>query len=303
MDPAIISRRVGPIFISLIIVIVALSGKSAIAQGQTDSINSKRLNTFLITTGVAYSASLVALNQLWYSDYPKESFHFFDDSEEWLQMDKVGHFYSTFHLSQAGSKAFQWTGMSNKKSSLWGSALGVALMLPIELMDGYSSEYGASSTDVLSNLFGATFFLGQNLIWEEVRIHPKFSFSNSGIATYRPEILGSNDRERLLKDYNGQTYWLSFDFHSLAGFKPKWLNLALGYGVENMINARGLPTSDFQFESFRQYYIAIDIDLTHIHTSSKVANTLLYLVNMIHLPAPAIEFNSQNKFTFHPIHF
>ena len=280
-----------------------LSGGKVIAQRQTDSINSKRLNVFLITTGVAYSASLVALNNLWYSDHPKESFHFFDDSGEWLQMDKVGHFYSTFHLGQAGSKAFQWTGMSQKKSAFWGSALGFALMLPIEFMDGYSSEYGASSTDILSNFLGASFFLGQELIWKEVRIHPKFSYSKSGLATYRPQVLGENGREQLIKDYNGQTYWLSFDFHSLAGFKPKWLNLALGYGIENMINANGNTTSEFPFESYRQYYLALDIDLTHFHSSSKAVNTLLYLINLVHLPAPALEFNSQNKIIFHPVHF
>jgi uncharacterized protein YfiM (DUF2279 family) len=302
MNPAIINRMISPLLISLIIFTVVSSGGNSFGQDK-DSINSKRLNTFLITTGVAYTASLVALNQLWYSDHPKESFHFFDDSGEWKQMDKIGHFYSTFHLSQAGSKGYRWTGMSQKKSALYGSIMGIALMLPIEFMDGYSSEYGASSSDILFNFLGAGFFLGQDLLWKEVRIHPKFSFSKSSIADYRPEVLGSNGQEQLIKDYNGQTYWLSFDFHSLAGFKPKWLNLALGYGVENMINASGNPTSEFPYESYRQYYLALDIDLTHIKSSSKAVNTLLYLVNLIHLPSPALEFNSQNKVIFHPLHF
>jgi len=301
MNLVTINRRASSILITLIIFAVASGGK---AFGQeTDSINSKRLNTLIISTSVAYSASLVALNQLWYSDHPKESFHFFDDSGEWLQMDKVGHFYSTFHLSQAGSKAFQWTGMSQKKSALWGSILGVALMLPIEFMDGYSSEYGASSSDILSNFLGAGLYLGQDLLWKEVRIQPKFSFSKSSVADYRPEVLGSNGQEQLFKDYNGQTYWLSFDFHSLAGLKPKWLNLAFGYGVENMVNASGSPTPEFPFEGYRQYYLAFDIDLTHIQSSSKAVNTLLYLVNLVHLPAPALEFNSQSKIIFHPLHF
>jgi uncharacterized protein YfiM (DUF2279 family) len=302
MNPAIINRMISPLLISLIIFTVVSSGGNSFGQDK-DSINSKRLNTFLITTGVAYTASLVALNQLWYSDHPKESFHFFDDSGEWKQMDKIGHFYSTFHLSQAGSKGYRWTGMSQKKSALYGSIMGIALMLPIEFMDGYSSEYGASSSDILFNFLGAGFFLGQDLLWKEVRIHPKFSFSKSSIADYRPEVLGSNGQEQLIKDYNGQTYWLSFDFHSLAGFKPKWLNLALGYGVENMINASGNPTSEFPYESYRQYYLALDVDLTHVKSSSKAVNTLLYLVNLIHLPSPALEFNSQNKVIFHPLHF
>ena len=275
---------------------------NSLAQRQ-DSINSKRLNTFLIGTGVAYSASLVALNRLWYSDHPKESFHFFDDSKEWYQIDKVGHLYSSFHLSSASSRALQWTGMSQKKSAFWGSALGMAFMLPIEFMDGYSSEYGASGSDLLANFLGSAFFLGQDLLWQETRIHPKFSFSSSGVAGIRPEVLGKNTKEQLFKDYNGQTYWLSFDLHSLVNLEPKWLNLAIGYGVEDMINASGSPTIVFPNNGYRQYYLALDIDLTHIKTQSKALNTILYLVNIIHLPAPALEFNSKNKVSFHPIHF
>ena len=114
MDPETISRPYNLIPIPLILILVISMGGNTIAQGQQDSINSKRLNTFIVGTGVAYGASLIALNQLWYSDHPKENFHFFDDSGEWLQMDKIGHFYSTFQLSQAGSKAFQWTGLSQK---------------------------------------------------------------------------------------------------------------------------------------------------------------------------------------------
>ena len=302
MIPAINNKHIAS-SLFLAMVLLAISSGNVVAQYQEDSINTKRLNTFLIATGLAYSASLVALNQLWYSDHPRDNFHFFDDSGEWLQMDKVGHFYSAFHLSQAGSKAFQWTGMAQKKSALLGSILGVSLMLPIEFMDGYSSEYGASSSDLLANFLGAAFYLGQDRVWQEVRIHPKFSFSKSGISSYRPEVLGKNTREQVFKDYNGQTYWLSFDLHTLTGFKVKWINLALGYGVENMINAGGNPGMDFPYEGYRQYYLALDFDLTHVHSSSKAINTLLYLVNIIHLPAPALEFNSQDKLIFHPIHF
>lgn len=261
------------------------------------------MNTLLVSSGAAYSVSLIALNNLWYSDHPKEPFHFFDDSGEWLQMDKLGHFYSTFHLSSAGSRAFTWTGMNEKKSALWGSALGVAFMLPIEIMDGFSSEYGASGSDLLANFLGAGFFLGQDVLWQQTRIHPKFSFAHSGIASMRPEVLGKNGREEIFKDYNGQTLWLSFDMYSLSGIKPKWLNIALGYGVENMLNGRGTAVDGLIDSAYRQYYLAIDFDLTHIKSKSKVVNTLLYFVNLIHLPAPTLEYNSQNKFIFHPMKF
>ena len=270
---------------------------------QKDSINQKRLRTFLIGTGVAYTAALVALDQAWYADHPKEPFHWFDDSGEWKQMDKLGHVYSAYQLSRTASMGFKWTGMNDKKSAIWGTVMGFGMMLPIELLDGYSSQYGASGTDILANGIGAGVFLAQALTWGDIRIHPKFSYSKSGLAEYRPELLGKNGKEQWLKDYNGQTYWLSFDLHSLVKAKPKWLNIGLGYGVNNMINAHGNPTSAFPVESYRQYYLALDIDLTHYRSKSKALNTLIYFVNMIHLPSPALEFNRIEGVKFHPLHF
>jgi hypothetical protein len=45
----------------------------------------------------------------------------------------------------------------------------------------------------------------------------------------------------MLKDYNGQTYWLSVNLHSFyKGSKiPKWLNLAIGYGANGMLTGNG----------------------------------------------------------------
>ncbi len=54
-------------------------------------------------------------------------------------------------------------------------------------------------------------------------------------AQQRPETLGKSlQRTNILKDYNGQTIWLSFNIHSFTkdSFLPKWLSLAVGYGGE-----------------------------------------------------------------------
>ncbi len=44
----------------------------------------------------------------------------------------------------------------------------------------------------------------------------------------------------LLKDYNGQSYWLSFNVFSFLDIEkiPKWLYLSLGYGGEGMISGK-----------------------------------------------------------------
>jgi hypothetical protein len=48
---------------------------------------------------------------------------------------------------------------------------------------------------------------------EGKRITPKFSFHTTQYAQYRPNVLGSSLAEQILKDYNGQTYWLSVNLH------------------------------------------------------------------------------------------
>ena len=70
-----------------------------------------------------------------------------------------------------------------------------------------------------------------------------------------------------------------------------------------MVNASGDPTVAYPYESYRQYYLALDIDLTHIHSKSKFLNTFLYFVNMIHIPAPALEFNRIDGVKFHALQF
>ena len=88
----------------------------AFCSGNNDStaINKKRLNTVIIGTGVAYGASLVALNEAWYKKQ-QSTFHFFNDNSQWNQVDKAGHMYSAYQLSKAGKELFLWTNMSDKK--------------------------------------------------------------------------------------------------------------------------------------------------------------------------------------------
>ncbi|HVE60342.1 MAG TPA: hypothetical protein VNA26_00890, partial [Chitinophagaceae bacterium] len=37
------------------------------------------------------AATMFILSKSWYKDFPKTSFHTFNDSKEWLQVDKAGH--------------------------------------------------------------------------------------------------------------------------------------------------------------------------------------------------------------------
>ncbi len=275
-----------------------------LSYSQTDSIaylNKKRLNTVIISSAIAYTGIMVGLNSVWYSQYDRQSFRFFNDADEWKQMDKVGHFYSAFQLSSIGSHTLQWSGVSKKKSDLAGAITSFAVMSSIEVLDGFSAGYGASASDLAANAIGAGFYLGQQALWKETRIYPKFSFHRTDYATQRPETLGSGLLEEIIKDYNGQTYWLSADVDKFVRF-PKWLNVSIGYGAEGMLYANDQANLIQGIQPYRQFFIGIDFDLTGIKSRSGVVNTLIYLANMIKLPAPTLEI-SQGKVKGHFFYF
>jgi hypothetical protein len=277
-----------------------------LASGQeADSartVNKKRLQLITLGGTVAYGVSLVGLSHLWYSDSETQSFQFFNDNEEWKQVDKAGHFFSAYYFSYGASKALQWSNVDERKANLIGSLVGFGVLLPIEIMDGFSDAYGASVGDLTANVAGSAFFLAQSQLWGEPRIHPKFSFHRTRYAKLRSSLLGGDLSSEILKDYNGQTFWLSVNVDKFIRF-PRWLNIAAGYGAEGMVHARDLQNVEAGYDRpYRQYYLSIDFDLTSIKSRSKVINTLLFVANMIKIPAPALEF-SQKGVKFHSLYF
>jgi hypothetical protein len=274
----------------------------------SDSLDIKRQNTVIISEAVLATGTLIALNQAWYAEYPKSDFHFINDNAEWLQMDKAGHVFSSYHLGRFGAEMLQWSGANKKNQLLYGAGLGFAFLTAVEVLDGYSSEWGASLGDVVANASGTALYVSQELIWKEQRITPKFSFHTTKYAGYRPEVLGSSFTEQILKDYNGQTYWLSINLHSFAkGSKiPKWLNLALGYGADGMITGNKEDTPPILTSNpkrFRQFYLSLDVDLTKIKTKSHFLKTIFSVLNTVKIPAPTIEFVHLNDIKYHLIYF
>jgi uncharacterized protein YfiM (DUF2279 family) len=182
----------------------------------SDTLNSKRFKTLVLSEASIGTAALVGLNQVWYADYPRSDFHFINDNAEWLPMDKAGHLFSTYHLASFGANAMKWSGATRKKQLIYGATLGLAFMTTVEVFDGYSANWGASWGDIAANVTGTALYVSQELLWQEQRIVPKFSFHTTPYASARPNILGSSVPEQILKDYNGQTYWLSANIFSFA---------------------------------------------------------------------------------------
>ena len=274
----------------------------------SDTLNIKRQKAVFVSEAAFSAISLVGLNQLWYADYPRSKFHFINDNQEWLQMDKLGHLYSSYHLGRFGSEMLQWSGASHKQQLLYGAGLGFAFLTTVEVLDGFSSEWGASPGDVIANAAGTALYVTQELLWKEQRIVPKFSFHNTRFSQYRPEVLGSSFSEKILKDYNGQTYWLSANLKSF--FKdskiPKILNLAVGYGADGMLTGKGENSSfliDENLVKSRQFYLSLDLDLTKIETKSHFLKTFFSVFSVLKIPAPTLEYSGSEGFRAYLFYF
>ncbi len=278
----------------------------------SDSLNKKRLYSVSGVTIIGSISSLVLLNETWYKNYPRSSFHSFNDKKEWLQMDKAGHAMTSYYIGYAGYEALHWTGLENKKSIVYGSMIGFSYLTALEILDGFSKNWGFSWGDMLSNSLGTGLFISQQLKWNEQRIKIKFSSHLTSIAQFRPDILGSTDLERILKDYNGQTYWLSAninDFLKKESKFPKWINVAFGYGTYGMTggeknkdeHCKGDPNC-LSLIRTRKFYLSLDADLTKVKWKSKFLSTFFGTIGFIKIPFPALEISDQNT-KFHWFYF
>jgi hypothetical protein len=276
-----------------------------------DTLYKNRLRTTLITSGALYGATMTTLWFLWYADYPHSGFHWINDNSGWLQIDKAGHATTVYVSSGYMYDALRWSGVSNTKATLYGVLAGWGFLTTVEVMDGFSAEWGASWGDVIANTAGAALFVSQQLLWKEQRIRLKFSYFPTDYAQYRPDLLGENHLQRIIKDYNGQTYWLSANIYSFlhrdSGF-PKWLNVAAGYGGKGMLGAASNPDEHNgqplpKYNRVRQYYLSVDIDWTRIKTDSHVMRTVFKVLSFVKLPFPALEYNSEDGIKGHWLYF
>lgn len=287
--------------------ILLFSSISVQAKDKVDSINySKRSKAITYTSTGVYIGAMTLLGQAWYKDNLQKKFVFFNDNAQWNQIDKAGHFFTSFQLAKSGAQSAIWCGKDAERSYLLGSSLAALAMLPIEIFDGFSADYGASWGDLLANSGGAFLVYGQYKLWKEIRITPKISFHPTEFAALRPNTLGNNLPEEILKDYNGHTLWLSVDTDKFIKSKlaPKWLNVALGYGAQEMVFGRDSDNLLLAGrKAYRQYYLSVDFDFSHLHSQKVWINSLLFIVNAIHIPAPAIEFNKRKGVIFHPLYF
>ena len=255
---------------------------------------------------VFYAGTLIGLSAIWYKDYNNVGFHTFNDNSEWMQIDKFGHAYTSYMMGKGGYRSLLWAGVDRKKALLIGGSYGFVFLTSVEFIDGHYQQWGFSIGDMCANAFGGALLIGQELLAGDQVLTMKFSYHPTSLAQYRPELLGSGNIERIIKDYNGQTYWFSLNYRSI--FKgqsavPKWLNVAAGYAATGMLGGNSNPTYLPHQDRYRRYFLTLDIDFDKIRTRSRTLNSLFFFLNLIKFPLPTLEFNERGQVLFHPLYF
>lgn len=284
--------------------------------GDTSAPDKTKVWVVASAQSALWAGSFVALNQAWYADYPKQPFHFFNDLPEWQQMDKAGHVWTAYQISRVSGDIWRWTGINERKAIWLGGISGVAYQSIIEILDGFSAEWGFSMWDMTANVIGSGAYVSQQLLWKEQRIAIKFSYlpyQYPADQRSRATELFGEGIEAVLKDYNSQTYWISANLHSFFPQSriPRWLNLAIGYNARVMLGGReniwtdenGQTIDRSDVDRYRRFFLSIDMDLTKIPTKKKWLKTVFSAVNVIKIPAPALELNTNGGIRFHGLYF
>ncbi|RME99578.1 MAG: DUF2279 domain-containing protein [Bacteroidetes bacterium] len=298
---------------------------------QPDTLHPQRLRLSIIGGSVIYGAAAVGLYHTWYKDFELGKFRTFNDSGEWLQMDKLGHLLTTYQEARLLYDGARWTGLDKKRSRWLAGGISMFLQATVEVMDGFSEKWGFSWSDVGFNTLGMGTFVLQQRIWEEQRIIFKLSsnqdwpsaapisstngLAHSSLRARSAELYGTSLAERALKDYNTMSIWASVNVRSFFPDAPwpAWLNVAVGHGAANLYGGFSNTWTDAEGNSYRippgelrrhrQYYLSFDVDLKRIPTRHRGVRTLLSVLNFIKIPAPTLEWNREAGFRGHWLYY
>lgn len=298
---------------SLITIVLLLAESNVYSQDTISYLNSlnRKQNSLLITSLTGRSLFLGTVPCIW--DFKKSGtfdFHFKNNISGYMQVDKFIHLFGAYVASDIFSKELIWAGVNKKKALFLGGTMGLVLFIPKEFFDGFCKDGGFSWGDILADAMGPSFFIGQELLFEEQILKLKSSFSRSEYFKNANGYLGRTLYESYFKDYNGHTYWLSVNLRKIFPNTkiPEWISIAAGYSAngmlgeyENIESYRGVDLPYFQ--RYRQYLLSFDVDWSKFNVNSKFLRIFLHGLNFIKIPFPTIGLNSLGRFEGYWIYF
>ena len=210
-------------------------------------------NTGLIAAG-ALLVGAYGMSQWWDDD---SSGGFRTENEGWFGQgtkhggaDKLGHAYFAYGGARLFSEAFEAVGNDPGRARTLGFWASLAITTAIEVVDGYSQQFGFSRQDATMNLVGAGlgFLMGRYPDLDRL-VDFRLQYKRSSGSDWDPA-----------GDYSGQTYLLVGKATGVPALREhsvlRYFELAVGYGT------RGYETAGAEHQ--RNLYYGISLNLSEV---------------------------------------
>ncbi|MDZ7332921.1 MAG: YfiM family protein [candidate division KSB1 bacterium] len=218
------------------------------------------------------------LKPVWW-DGDGAHFHFIND---WyrnyaLEQDKFSHFFAAQFMARQWATICENLGWPTERAYFWGAICALTTETGTEVLDGFTRRFGFSFPDYLADIGGAFFPYFQQKYPALQHIKMKMSYRAS------PFYLGGGTD--LFEDYDGMTFWWSFNIRQLLPVRikkyyPYFLWVAVGYGVDRVWIGP---------HRTRQLYLALDYNFSNARIRNRLIRYLLNLLDLVHLGAPTLQ--------------
>lgn len=165
--------------------------------------------------------------------------------------DKLGHMYSTYLWSLGFSSLYEYWGMSEDESIIYGPLTSWIFQGMMEVGDSFSESQGFSYEDIVMNTVGAAFYY----------VREKYPTVKSKLdlrLEYIPDFGSDVD---IFTQYNSMKYLFALKFsgfESMEDTPMKYFELQLGYYT------RGYQAQDDYLDKERVIYAGIGINSSEV---------------------------------------
>lgn len=250
----------------------------------------------LIAYGAAYG---FVFEKGWWDD-ERTHFHFENDFDYALNLDKFGHFAAGVVLGEFFYEGYHWAGASEFQSYLFAGLSALVTHIAIDVKDGFAPTWGFSIFDVLSGGLGGFLPMAERYVPLFKYIDLKWSYWINSNAYYDSNHAASGGV--FTDDYVNQTFWLSVKPYRLLPesarkYYPSWLAIAVGLSIDEKVFTK-------EPHPRREVYVALDYDLEAFRPQSRFARFAIKMLNYFKLPAPTIQVYPEfHWYLLYPIKF
>ncbi len=254
------------------------SVQTVMQPGPVESASGRKI----LATGLVGGFLAGSLIDSYYSWWKGASNPFTFHAEGWFSdgsrgIDKAGHVYTSYFYYHAVRDIMLWGGYEPSTAMWWGIGISGFFAVSIEIGDGLS-EYAFDYQDLLFNMAGLGYGVLQTKSPLFKNINLKWSYVPRDGYRFPP---------RFTDHYDAHTYWITANLHgllpeSLKDYWPEFLQLAVGYGVDDN-------------HSKREVVVGLDFNLEVFSVHNQDLALVQKIVNRFHFPAPAVKFTEQKK--------